>query len=232
MSEEHGSVYAPAAFWDNFYHHRHQTHRDLNPEGFWATQWLATLELSTEQRVLDLGCGTGGDSLVLARQGLKVIGMDYSHEAILQAREKAHVTNTLVDFLQANMAEPLPFADQQFDIVMSNVAFHSFPDRLLRSILSEVKRVLCPDGHFLFHVNSLEDMHYRPKTRVREIEQHYFLESDGQTMHFFSEAYCRDLLQSWKLIDLKHIHYPPREQWTDKCVWRGIAQRIDATLAG
>ncbi len=218
-------MYASASFWDGFFRQRRQARRDLNPEGFWATQWLALLELSAGQAVLDLGCGTGGDSLVLAQHGLDVVGLDHSHEAIAQAREKARTTALPVVFLQADMAEPLPLSDRQFDLVMSNVAFHSFPDRLLRTILREIERVLRPGGRFLFHVNSLDDMRYRPKERVREIEPDYFLESDGQMVHFFSEAYCRDLLRSWDLLDLVHLHFPPREGWMDKCVWRGVAQR-------
>ena len=218
-------MYAPPSFWDGFYQRHLETDSDLNPEGFWAAQWLARLELSAGQTVLDLGCGTGGDSLVLAQHQLDVVGLDYSHEAIAQAREKARATALPVLFLQADMAEPLPFSDQQFDRVMSNVAFHSFPDRLVRAILREIERVLRPGGRFLFHVNSLDDMRYRPKARVREIEPDYFLESDGQTMHFFSEAYCRDVLRAWDLLDLVHEHFPPREGWTDKCVWRGVAQR-------
>jgi ubiquinone/menaquinone biosynthesis C-methylase UbiE len=182
-------MYAPASFWDSAHRQRRQAQRDLNPEGFWAAQWLARLELSAGQTVLDLGCGTGGDSLVLAQHGLEVVGLDYSHEAIAQAHEKARAAALPVVFLQGDMTEPLPFSDQHFDLVMSNVAFHSFPDRLLHAILREIERVLRPGGEFLFHVNSLEDMRYRPKARVREIEPDYFLESDGQTMHFFSEAY-------------------------------------------
>jgi SAM-dependent methyltransferase len=144
---------------------------------------------------------------------------------VLRATEKAHQESLAVTFLQADIAVALPFPAGHFDAVMSNVAFHSFPDALLRSMLGQVARVLRPGGYFLFHVNSLEDMQYRPKARVKELEPDYYLESDGQTMHFFSEQYCRDLLQGWNTLELMHIHYPPAGTWTDKCVWRGIAQK-------
>lgn len=103
---------------------------------------------------------------------------------------------------------------------MSNVAFHSFPDALLRSILGEVARVLRAGGYFLFHVNSLEDMQYRPKVRIEELEPDFYLESDGQTMHFFSDQYCRDLLQGWQILDLTHVHLYPICMSPVKCVNR------------
>lgn len=223
--------YAPASFWDSLFRQRRQTRRDLHPEGFWAAQWLALLDLLAGQSLLDLGCGTGGDALVLARHGLQVVGLDYSDEAVAYTREKVHALAVPADFVQADMAAPLPFAEHQFDLVMSNVAFHCLPDRQLRAVLREIARVLVPGGQFLFHVNSLEDLRYRPKQRVRELEPDYYLEADGQTIHFFSEAYCRDLLHDWVLVELVHVHFPPREGWTDKCVWQGVACSPEAPLA-
>ena len=217
-------MYAPATFWDTLYQRANTTYGDRDGQGFWAMQWLSVLEGSGTRKVLDLGCGAGADCRTLAQHGLEVVGLDYSHEAITQAHMQD--LSLPVHFLQADMANPLPFPDQDFDAVMSNVAFHSFPDRLLRSILGEIRRVLRQDGLVLLHVNSLEDMRYRPKDRAQEIEPDYYLETDGQTMHFFSEAYCRDLFHMWNLIDLTHLHYPPRGRWVDKCVWRVVAQKV------
>src|SRR5262249_21686737 len=155
---------------------------DLNPEGFWATQWLQLLDLPAGQAALDLGCGTGGDALELARHGLQVVGLDYSCEAVAHACEKSRALRVPPTFVCADMAAPLPFADRCFDVVMSNVAVHCLPLADLRATLQEIARVLVPSGRFLFHVNSLEDMRFRPKVRVRELEPGYFLESDGQTI--------------------------------------------------
>jgi SAM-dependent methyltransferase len=219
--------YAPASFWDGLFRHRRATGRDLNPEGFWATQWLQLLDLPAGQAALDLGCGTGGDALALARHSVQVVGLDYSHEAIAQAREKSSALGVPATFVCADMAAPLPFADRRFDVVMSNVAIHCLPAVDLRATLQEIARVLVPGGRFLFHVNSLEDMRFRPKVRVHELEPGYFLESDGQTIHFFSEDSVRELLRDWTVLDLAHIHFPPRAGWTDKCVWRGVAAPPD-----
>jgi ubiquinone/menaquinone biosynthesis C-methylase UbiE len=168
-------MYAPSTFWDAVYRQDHMTYGDTDGEGFWAMEWLSLLERYNDRRVLDLGCGAGADCLTLARHGLEVVGLDYSHEAIAKAQAQIQDASVSVRFFQADMASPLPFPDQSFDAVMSNVAFHSFPDQLLRSILGEIRRVVRQDGLVLLHVNSLEDMHYRPKSRAQEIEPDYYL---------------------------------------------------------
>lgn len=165
-------TYAPPSFWDSYYQSLRQAERDLNPTGSWAVSWVPLLDHYSCTRLLDLGCGTGADCLVLARHGLDVTGADYSQEAVTRAQEKTREEDLPAVFLQADMTQALPFPASHFDAVMSNVAFHSFPDLLLRSILKEISRVLRPGGLFLFHVNSLEDMQYRPKERVQEIEPH------------------------------------------------------------
>ena len=80
-------TYARSPFWI-FYQRLRQAESDLNSEGRWAASWIPVLDHSGYTRVLDLGCGTGGDCLVLARRGLDVTGIDYSHEAVMRARRK------------------------------------------------------------------------------------------------------------------------------------------------
>jgi len=64
-----------------------------------------------------------------------------------------------------------------------------------RPPFAEVGRLVCPGGLFLFHVNALEDRPLRARWQpARELEADYVAEESGQTMHFFSEAYLRELL--------------------------------------
>lgn len=218
-------AYAPSDVWDSHFQRLLRQGRDLNPSGWWASDRLPLLTRSQPTRLLDLGCGTGGDCLCLAKLGWEVSGMDYSPIALEQARAKATEGGLAVDFRVGDMAETFPFPDQVFDAVMSNVAFHSFPDRLLRSIMGEIKRILKPAGLLLLHVNSTEDLLYRPKKRVRELEPHFYLEEDGQTVHFFSEGYCRELLADFLIVELTHLRLHDQIWTQPKCVWRCMAQK-------
>jgi SAM-dependent methyltransferase len=126
------------------------------------------------------------------------------------------------------MAMPLPFPDSSFDAVMSNVALHMFPDRLTRQVFAEIRRLVPPGGLFLFHVNAVEDRPLRARWRpvARELEQDFVLEETGQTMHFFSEAYLRELLREWTELRLEPVEITRDETGeTFKHVWRGIAVR-------
>jgi SAM-dependent methyltransferase len=76
-------------------------------------------------RVLDIGCGTGDNSVWLAQNGFQVIGTDTSDIALEKAREKASKANVqcgfvLIDFLK-NRIEGAPFG-----FVFDRGCFHSF----------------------------------------------------------------------------------------------------------
>lgn len=151
--------YAKAAVWDTL----HARDKELNPQGWWVPGLLPFLTAAGARTVLDVGCGTGADAVNLAEIGLHVTAMDYSEVALARARDKAAEASVAVDFRQGDMAQPFPFADENFDAVMSNVAMHMFDDQTTRRIIGEMRRVLKPAGLLLLHVNSTEDMSYREK---------------------------------------------------------------------
>ncbi|MUG93516.1 methyltransferase domain-containing protein [Scytonema sp. UIC 10036] len=218
--------YAPSDFWNQTFAKWKDAGTDLD----WGTQWtnvhLPFLKSANVKTLLDLGCGSGNDVLRLAKQGFTVIGMDFSDEAVRQGREKAEKLGLNAQFVIADMAKPLPFQSASFDAVMSNVAIHMFSDRITRELFKEIRRIVRPEGLFVFHVNSTEDALVRAERHppIREIEPNYFLERDGQTMHFFSKEYLLDLLSDWKDVELKHyeiLHEQTGKRF--KCIWWGKA---------
>ena len=218
-------AYADARFWDQYFRELREAGDDLDWAGLWTGPFLAPLREAATRTILELGCGTGNDAARLAREGYSVTAIDLSAEAIAQARARF---GSSVRFLIADMALPLPFPDRSFDAVMSNVALHMFPDSVTRSLFAEVRRLVRPRGAFLFHVNALEDRPLRARWRpvASELEQDFVLEESGQTMHFFSEPYLRELLQEWSDLRLDLIEITHRETGEKfKEVWRGIARR-------
>jgi SAM-dependent methyltransferase len=218
-------AYAGAQFWDQYFRGRSQTGDDLDWEGLWTTPFLAPLRQAGIRTILELGCGTGNDAARLAREGYSVTAIDISAEAIGRASARF---GPAVRFLVADMARPLPFPDGSFDAVMSNVAVHMFPDGVTRSVFAEIRRLVRPGGLFLFHVNAIEDRPLRARWRpvARELDQDFVLEETGQTMHFFSEPYLRELLQDWTDLRLEPVEITRRETSEKfKHVWRGIALR-------
>jgi SAM-dependent methyltransferase len=215
---------AGAEFWDRFFSQRRQRGDDLDWGGLWTGPFLVPLREAGARTILELGCGTGNDAARLAGEGYSVTAIDVSGEAIGQARAKF---GPVARFMVADMTRRLPFPAGGFDAVMSNVAMHMFPDGVTRAVFAEVGRLVRPGGVFLFHVNALEDRPLRARSLpARELEPDYVVEESGQTMHFFSEAYLRELLAGWQQVHLVPVPVPDRKTGElFKRVWRGIARR-------
>lgn len=217
-------TYAGAEFWDQFFRLRRESGNDLDWGVTWTGPFLVPLREARVRTILELGCGTGNDAARLAGAGYSVTAIDLSGEAIEQAQAKF---GSMVGFIVADMAQRLPFTDAGFDAVMSNVAMHMFTDRVTRAVFAEVGRVVRPGGVFLFHVNALEDRPLRARwQRGRELEPDFVVEESGQTMHFFSAAYLRELLGGWQELQLSSVPIPHRQTGEPfKHVWRGMARR-------
>lgn len=110
------------------------------------------------KRVLDLGCGAGYGSAMLARTAAAVIGMDRAHDALTYAR--SHYADAIY---AGGLAEALPFADASFDAV---VAFEVIEHLTAwRSMLSEAERVLRPEGRLL--VSTPNKLYYSEARQTR-----------------------------------------------------------------
>jgi len=98
------------------------------------------------KRLLDYGCGHGMASVVLARRGARVSGIDLSQRYIDEARRRAAANDVIVDFCQAD-AEQLAFPDQTIDAVWGCAILHHLD---LRKAGEELHRVLKPGGVAVF----------------------------------------------------------------------------------
>jgi len=99
------------------------------------------------QRVLDVACGTGVVAVTAARLGARVTGADFTPELLAQARESSSIAELNVDWNDADV-EQLPFADQEFDVVLSQFG-HMFAPRPAVAV-AEMLRVLKPGGTIAF----------------------------------------------------------------------------------
>ena len=98
--------------------------------------------------VLDIGCGTGGPAIVLARDmGARLICIDVEPQLLDRARNLATEAG-VQDRIDFKLVEPgpLPFEADSFDAVFSKDALIHIPDK--RSLYQEILRVLKPGGVF------------------------------------------------------------------------------------
>jgi arsenite methyltransferase len=103
--------------------------------------------LAEGERVLDLGSGAGTDSLIASQMvGSRgsVTGIDMTPAMLEKARAAAaEIGATNVEFVESE-AEQLPFADETFDVVISNGVIDLIPDK--DAVFAELYRVLTPGG--------------------------------------------------------------------------------------
>jgi arsenite methyltransferase len=103
--------------------------------------------LEPGEKVADLGCGAGTDSLVAAQmvgpEG-SVTGIDMTPEMLARARGAAEQLGSgNVEFVEGEI-EHLPFADESIDVVISNGVIDLVPDK--DAVFAEIFRILRPGG--------------------------------------------------------------------------------------
>jgi ubiquinone/menaquinone biosynthesis C-methylase UbiE len=137
---------------------------------------LRLLELKDNDRVLDLGCGTGVLTRMIAERlnpekGGVSIGIDAAAQMIKVARKKRETPTCRFEIAAA---ESLPFENSSFDSIVSSLFFHHVPLDLKKKALREAFRVLKPDGRLI-----IADMH-TPATLmgwlVSYISRYFFMQ--------------------------------------------------------
>ena len=134
--------------------------RETYGEDYGQTSWVTTeesyeipklLSLSDKSSVLEIGCGSGGYAVHLAKSfGCRIVGLDINAEGVRNANalaEQAKVGGK-AQFQQFDVAQPLPEQDDTFDAVYSNDVLCHVPHRA--QVLANLFRVLKPGGRFLF----------------------------------------------------------------------------------
>jgi len=102
-------------------------------------------------RVLDLGCGEGRDSVFFSELGAVVTGIDLSAEGLEKARRLARARGVHVNWLEGPMTDVLPKA--RFDLIFSCGSIHYVPSHRRTELLDRLKATTRPGGlhaHLVF----------------------------------------------------------------------------------
>lgn len=100
-------------------------------------------------RLLEVACGTGHTTELLSALGFKVYACDLTPAMMYYAKQRLSEKKARdVGFVETD-AMSLPFADNTFDLVVSTRFLHLFPFTEQQILLTEMLRVLKPNGHIL-----------------------------------------------------------------------------------
>ena len=148
-----------------------------------------------ERRILDVGCGIGGPAMEMAVQhGAHVVGIDLEAPLVARAAQAAE-RRGLTARCRFRVVEPgaLPFADAEFDIVISSGAVTQTEE--VAALFSEFFRVLRPGGWFSCYEWLRAD---RPYSEA----MHYWFEMEGLTYAMRTFEQYRSLLVEAGFIEV------------------------------
>ena len=131
--------------------------REGNPE--MVTQILLEVSLTKSSLVLDVGCGTGNNTILFATViPSQVVGLDIS----LGMLQKAYEKQSQIPFVQAP-ADCIPFASNSLDFVYMTEVLHHLPN--IPATLHEICRILKSSGSFCIVTQSHEQIDRRMTSR-------------------------------------------------------------------
>jgi ubiquinone/menaquinone biosynthesis C-methylase UbiE len=116
-------------------------HKGLNKYGAHLIRYQAALPFVKDRTVLDIACGTGYGSQLMAKTAKNVYGVDLSAESVAYATENYGAKN--IEFLTGD-AVKIPLPDQTVDVVVSYETIEHVPN--YQAFLDEIKRVMKPGG--------------------------------------------------------------------------------------
>lgn len=175
-------------------YNEHAHERNASSKQEWKIQsrsrFLEQLKANHTRTLLEIGAGTGQDSLYFMEHGLDVTAIDLSEEHVSYCNQRG-IRALVMDLYQ------LDFLDNSFDSIYSLNCLLHVPKADLNVVLIELKRVLAPDG--LFYLGLYGGYEFEGiNERDNFIEKRFF------SFHRF-EAYQNLLLEHFEVIEGERI---------------------------
>ena len=165
--------------------------------------------------VLELGCGQGRDTWLFAREGLRVIALDYSESGICQMRRRAceMYLDPNVRCVVQDARSGIPLPDASVDAVYSHMFFTmELMEKEVQYILDECLRVLRPGGLNIYSVRNDHDPHFKKGLHRGE---DMWQSPTGFVVHFFSEQKIRRMAKGYQVVHILEFD-DPAKQYTRK----------------
>jgi SAM-dependent methyltransferase len=184
----------------------------------WLDRWLPLIvERAQGTPVLELGCGSGWDSAILAGAGLAVTGIDRSAEGLAEARRR--VPNGT--FYEGDIRDGFPDVNG-FGTILASLVLHYFTWEETEELARRLFRCLRHGGVLLVRVNSTEDHEYGASGHPQIAANYYLV--DGKPKRFFDrDSMLRLFPGTWNFLNLEErviqrYRHP-------KVVWEAVLER-------
>ncbi len=155
--------------WDEPAFSQRMLENHLSQDHDWASRRLTVIEqqvtwitrqLPAGARILDLGCGPGFYTRLLAERGFHCTGVDFSPASITWARQQAQAANLNIDYIQQDIRTYHP--TEPFDFIMMTFGeLNVFSAADAQSLISHCAQWLKPDGKLLVEVHTFDEVKRR-----------------------------------------------------------------------
>ncbi|MDC7221800.1 MAG: class I SAM-dependent methyltransferase [Spirochaetales bacterium] len=195
--------------WEKRYQQPHIARKTHDPS--WLDRYSPYWEDVAPSPILDLGCGTGTETLYFLNKGFEVVSCDFSPSAldILKAKDSRAVTKRL------DISQPLPFEDSRFGAIVASLSLHYFSREVTIQVIRELSRVLVPGGVLLCRVNSIKDVNYGAGQGI--VLERNFYDYKGSHKRFFDAEDINFFFADWKLCDCGEVEIdrfgPVKRAW-------------------
>jgi len=162
--------------------------------------------------VLDLGCGSGRHVVLLAKEGFDIYGIDISKEGIKLTKQHLKELKLKAKLKKASCYKKFPFEDNFFDAVISiQVIHHNYIEKI-RYCISEIERVLKPNGIIFITVPVKKNKRRAKESKL--VKPRTYIPLDGDEKGLPHYLYNRELMKkdfkNFRILDMHidiDLHY-------------------------
>jgi trans-aconitate 2-methyltransferase len=201
-----------------------------------AIDLLGRVALKSPRRIVDLGCGSGNVTLLLAQRWprARVLGLDGSSEMLARARSRS----AAIDWRETELATWQ--ADEPFDLVYSNAALHWLPDHA--ALFPRLAAAVAPRGalavqmpsnfaapsHALIHELALEAPY---RTRLEPRLRHHPVLEPGAYYELLATRFARVDIWTTEYLQLLRGENPVAD-WTRSTWLGGLLEALPEGMRG
>jgi SAM-dependent methyltransferase len=170
--------------------------------------WLKTFNSEQHLSGIEMCCGKGRNSIWLAKQGVTMIGADYSKVAIAEARRRAVKVKTTGDvtFICHDATKPYDLPPESMDFAIDcfgSTDIETAHNRMLAS--QNIRHLLKPGGYMMIYLLSTDDEYSQELLRKYPGPEYGSYINDGKYEKAFSEQEIKELYGNMNMIVLERI---------------------------